>query len=259
MTSLLENVREMSREIQRYVGSSDEFMRMARVLTDLIGSNSYVVDTRGRVLGYCIQRGFECDILVEEVLDEKKFPTGYNQAILGVRETHPNVTQKERTCVFKDGEPCIQSGKITTIVPIFGGGERLGTLILARFNEEFSEDDLVLAEYGATVTAIELMRTKAEKAEDEARRKAAVQVALGTLSYSELEAVRHIFEELAGQEGLLVASKIADRVGITRSVIVNALRKFESAGVIESRSLGMKGTHIKVLNDYLLEEIRKLR
>ena len=41
-------------------------------------------------------------------------------------------------------------------------------------------------------------------------------------------------------EGLLVASKIADRVGITRSVIVNALRKFESAGLIETKSLGMK-------------------
>ena len=41
-----------------------------------------------------------------------------------------------------------------------------------------------------------------------------------------------------GKEGILVASKIADRVGITRSVIVNALRKFESAGVIESRSYG---------------------
>ena len=39
---------------------------------------------------------------------------------------------------------------------------------------------------------------------------------------------------------------MADRVGITRSVIVNALRKLESAGVIESRSLGMKGTFIKV-------------
>ena len=33
-------------------------------------------------------------------------------------------------------------------------------------------------------------------------------------------------------------------VGITRSVIVNALRKFESEGVIESRSSGMKGTYI---------------
>ena len=62
------------------------------------------------------------------------------------------------------------------------------------------------------------------------------EVAISTLSFSELEAIIHIFEELDGTEGILVASKIADRVGITRSVIVNALRKFESAGVIESRS-----------------------
>ena len=60
------------------------------------------------------------------------------------------------------------------------------------------------------------------------------------------EAIEHIFEELGGNEGLLIASKVADRVGITRSVIVNALRKLESAGVIESPSLGMKGTFIKV-------------
>ena len=85
------------------------------------------------------------------------------------------------------------------------------------------------------------------------------QVALGTLSYSELDAVQHIFEQLEGEEGLLVASKIADRVGITRSVIVNALRKFESAGVIESKSLGMKGTYIRVLNDRLIEELDKLK
>ncbi len=69
--------------------------------------------------------------------------------------------------------------------------------------------------------------------------------------FSELEAIIHIFDELDGAEGILVASKIADRVGITRSVIVNALRKFESAGVIESRSSGMKGTYIKVINDYV--------
>ncbi len=173
MTSLLENVREMSREIQRYAGAPDEFARMARVLTDLIGANTYVVDTRGRVLGYATERGFECDVLVEEVLEERRFPPNYNQGILGVRETHPNITQKERKCVFKEGEPCIQSGKVTTIIPIYGGGERLGTLLLARFNEEFSDEDLVLGEYGATVLAIEMMRNKAERAEEEARRKAA--------------------------------------------------------------------------------------
>ena len=39
--------------------------------------------------------------------------------------------------------------------------------------------------------------------------------------------------ELDGLEGRLTASVIADRIGITRSVIVNALRKLESAGIIE--------------------------
>ena len=86
------------------------------------------------------------------------------------------------------------------------------------------------------------------------------QMAIGTLSYSELEAVEHIFEELDGKEGLLVASKIADRVGITRSVIVNALKKVRKCWSLqESRSLGMKGTHIKILNDKLMEELKKLK
>ena len=76
---------------------------------------------------------------------------------------------------------------------------------------------------------------------------------------SELEAIIHIFDELDGDEGILVASKIADRVGITRSVIVNALRKFESAGVIESRSSGMKGTYIKVLNEVIFDELEEIK
>ncbi|MFR4402144.1 MAG: GTP-sensing pleiotropic transcriptional regulator CodY, partial [Peptococcus niger] len=119
------------------------------------------------------------------------------------------------------------------------------------------DEDLVLAEYGATIVGIEIMRSKVERDEAKSREKAAVQIALDTLSYSEMEAIEHIFNELNGEEGLLVASKIADRVGITRSVIVNALRKFESAGVIESKSLGMKGTYIRVLNEFLLDGIAK--
>ena len=43
------------------------------------------------------------------------------------------------------------------------------------------------------------------------------------------------------------------------AVIVNALRKFESAGVIESRSSGMKGTYIKVLNDVVFDELKNIK
>ena len=41
--------------------------------------------------------------------------------------------------------------------------------------------------------------------------------------------------------------------------IGNALRKFESAGVIESRSSGMKGTYIKVVNDLVYEELDRIK
>ena len=104
-----------------------------------------------------------------------------------------------------------------------------------------------------------MLRAVNEESAEESRKVAVIHSAIGTLSYSEMEAIVHIFEELDGMEGILVASKIADRVGITRSVIVNALRKFESAGVIESRSSGMKGTYIKVLNDSVYEEINRLK
>ena len=145
------------------------------------------------------------------------------------------------------------------ITPIDIAGERLGTLFEYRSEREYDIDDIILTEYGTTVVGLEMMRSVNEESAEEARKVAIVKSAISTLSFSELEAIIHIFDELDGTEGILVASKIADRVGITRSVIVNALRKFESAGVIESRSLGMKGTHIKILNDKLLDELKKIR
>src|SRR5690625_6635312 len=41
--------------------------------------------------------------------------------------------------------------------------------------------------------------------------------------------------------------------------ILNALRKLESAGVIESRSLGMKGTFIKVKKEKFLDELDRIK
>ncbi|MHB1610777.1 MAG: GTP-sensing pleiotropic transcriptional regulator CodY [Sulfobacillus sp.] len=259
MEELLEKTRRINRLLQRTAGHPVNFEEMAQILSELIAANVYVVSRRGKVLGYALLDSFECDVMIREVLGQEVFPQAYNSGLLKVDETFSNVSQESQRCVFFRDKPCIYENKITTIVPVNGGGDRLGTLVISRFGREFDDQDLILAEYGATVVAMEILRSKSDELEMEARKKAAVKVAIDTLSYSELEAVQHIFEELGGEEGLLVASKIADRVGITRSVIVNALRKFESAGVIESRSLGMKGTHIRVLNDRLIAELKKLQ
>ena len=144
------------------------------------------------------------------------------------------------------------------IAPVEIAGERLGTLFLYKSDNSYEIDDIILCEYGATVVGLEMMRSVNEENAEIVRNKQIVKSAISTLSSSEMEAIKHIFKELDGTEGILVASKIADRVGITRSVIVNALRKFESAGVIESRSSGMKGTYIKVVNDEAFVELKKL-
>ncbi|WP_353892105.1 GTP-sensing pleiotropic transcriptional regulator CodY [Proteinivorax hydrogeniformans] len=258
MQDLLTKTRRINKLLQKSSGQAVDFKEVAEVLRDVISANVYVASRKGKILGSSIVDDYECSIMKEEVLPKGVFPEEYNQNLLRVIETSSNIQSKD-LCVFSDEDKCLFENNLTTIVPIVGGGERLGTLVLARFGEEFSDEDLLLGEYGSTVVGMEIIRAKTTEVEEKARNKAIVQLAVATLSYSELEAIEHIFEELDGTEGLLVASKIADRVGITRSVIVNALRKFESAGVIESRSLGMKGTFIKIKNENLLEELKSIK
>jgi transcriptional pleiotropic repressor len=174
--------------------------------------------------------------------------------LLNVLSTKENVNLE--TLGFS---PELVKGYQAMISPIDIAGERLGTLIMYKKDEMYEIDDIILSEYGNTVVGLEMLRSVNEESAEEVRKEQIVQSALSTLSYSELEAIIHIFDELEGTEGILVASKIADRVGITRSVIVNALRKFESAGVIESRSSGMKGTYIKVVNDFVFEELAAIK
>jgi transcriptional pleiotropic repressor len=223
MRELLEKARAINRLIQRSAGYPVNFVEVAAVLSSNIDCNAYVLDEQGKVLGHNFMPGFACDV-VQEIVEKAGFPKEYNDYLLSINEVYANFCQTANACVFNEKLTCRFNNKVSTIVPIIGGGSRLGTLVLAKFDQEFSDGDLLLAEYGASLVALEILRARIGRMEEEARKLAAVQVALGTLSYSELDAVRHIFDELKGSEGLLVASKIADRVGITRSVIVNALR-----------------------------------
>ena len=204
--------------------------------------------------------------LIAQVTDEKEIKElinenvgGFidsmlNERLLGVLSTKENVNLE--TLGFESQD--IRKFQ-AIITPIEIAGERLGTLFVYKAGELYDIDDIILCEYGSTVVGLEMLRAVNEENAEESRKLNVVKSAISTLSYSEMEAIVHIFDELNGMEGILVASKIADRVGITRSVIVNALRKFESAGVIESRSSGMKGTYIKVINDVVFDELEKIK
>ncbi len=256
--NLLEKTRKINTLLQESAGKPIDFKKMGEILSEVIEANIFIVNQSGKLLGYAVCQRIE-NVRMKEMLENRQFPEEYIQELLTVAETSPNIAVDSKLSIFPIENKDLFEKGLTTIVPIIGGGERLGTLVLGRVDIPFEDEDLILAEYAATVVGMGLLRSKAEEAAEEARNKTVVQMAINSLSFSELEAIEHIFDDLEGTEGLLVASRIADRYGITRSVIVNALRKLESAGVIETRSLGMKGTYIKILNDRLLNELERVK
>jgi transcriptional pleiotropic repressor len=257
--SLLAKTRKLNRLLQKAAGQAVNFKEMAEVLRDIIGANIYVLSRKGKILGSALVNPHFSSELTRIVSQEQRVPSDLNKLLLKIEETTSHNDSRFLNADAQERISQVFEHDHITLVPIVGGGDRLGTLVLSRVDHDFVDDDLILAEYGSTIVGMEILRVRADESEIEARSKAAVQVAVGSLSFSEFEAVEHIFEELKGTEGLLVASKIADRVGITRSVIVNALRKLESAGVIETRSLGMKGTYIRILNEQLENELQRVK
>jgi transcriptional pleiotropic repressor len=251
---LLDKTRKINKLLHNNNSSKVVFNDICEVLTEILDSNVLVVSKKGKVLGKSKCEGvpYIQELVVNEV--GKHIDVMLNERLLSILSTKENVNLQ--TLGFSEAEV---KGYQAIITPIDIAGERLGTLFIYKKDEMYEIDDIILSEYGTTVVGLEMLRSVSEESAEESRKEHIVRSAISTLSYSELEAIIHIFEELNGTEGILVASKIADRVGITRSVIVNALRKFESAGVIESRSSGMKGTYIKVVNDYVFTELERIK
>ena len=251
---LLDKTRKINKLLHNSSSSKVVFNDICQVLMDTLSSNILVLSKKGKVLGISLCPGVE---EITELIEDNvggHVDSLLNERFLGVLSTKENVNLQ--TLGFSEETV---KGYQAIITPIDIAGERLGTLFIYKSDSQYDIDDIILSEYGTTVVGLEMMRSVNEENAEETRKVQIVKSAISTLSFSELEAIIHIFEELDGNEGILVASKIADRVGITRSVIVNALRKFESAGVIESRSSGMKGTYIKVLNDVVFDELKAIK
>ncbi len=251
---LLDKTRKINKLLHNNSSSKFVFNDICGVLCEVLESNTLVISKKGKVLGV---RSFDRASVIDELLENEvgKMIDGYlNERFLNVLSTMENAN-----LAMLGFDNAMSKVYQAVIAPIDIAGERLGTLFIYRLDKEYDIDDLILSEYGATVVGLEMLRALKEEDAENARKRQIVKSALNTLSYSEVEAIVHVFEELGNEEGILVASKIADKVGITRSVIVNAMRKFESAGVIESHSSGMKGTYVKVLNDAVFSELDKLK
>ncbi len=253
---ILDRIRRLNWVLTESTTGSLSYDQLSKILSEVINANVYLTDAAGSVLGTGYINAEDTSTEVDEKGGER-IPEYHNDNFMKMDSTSANITGKQALDIM--GDSYAMADKYHCIVPSFCGGDRLGTLIVTRYNRKFSEEDIALCEYGAAVAGLEIRRNLNLAEEREKRQISAIHLALATLSFSEKEAVKKILREFSGGEGSIVTSKVAEKYKMTNSLVVNALRKLESAGVLTSRSMGMKGTKIQINNLYLrdvLEEIR---
>ncbi len=207
---LLDKTRKINKLLHNNNSSKVVFNDICEVLSEILDSNILVISKKGKVLGVGLCKGVEeiTELITGQVgahIDEL-----LNERLLSVLSTKENVNLA--TLGFMEKIDMYQA----IITPIDIAGERLGTLFIYKCDAQYDIDDIILSEYGTAVVGLEMMRSVNEESAEEQRKVNIVRSAISTLSFSELEAIQHIFDELDGNEGILVASKIADRVGPVR-------------------------------------------
>ncbi|MFV0556491.1 MAG: GTP-sensing pleiotropic transcriptional regulator CodY [Lactovum sp.] len=257
MATLLEKTRQITAILQddtTDLSATHPYTEVCQRLSEIIASNVCVIDTKGKLLGYDLPFNAKNE-RVESYFEQGQLPADYIKKAVRIYDRVVNVGVDDPLSLYPTEVRDEFPDGMTSLSLIYGSGMRLGILVLWRDKGEFSDDDLILMELAASVMGAQLSHKQVERIEERIRNEAALNMAMNTLSYSELKAIQAILKELGGTEGQLTASVVADKIGITRSVIVNALRKLESAGIIESRSLGMKGTYLRVVNEGIYDKL----
>ena len=199
---LLDKTRKIGKLLHNNNSSKVVFNDICRVLCDILSSNVLVISRKGKVLGVGDAQGVES--ITELIVDHVGgfIDSMLNERLLAILSTKENVNLE--TLGFEEGDVKKFQAIIT---PIEIAGERLGTLFIYKCDAQYDIDDIILCEYGTTVVGLEMLRAVNEENAEENRKLAVIKSAIGTLSYSEMEAVVHIFEELNGMEGILVDRK----------------------------------------------------
>ena len=192
---LLDKTRKIGKLLHNNNSSKVVFNDICRVMREIVDSNVLVISRKGKVLGIGKLDSIET---ITELLDENVggfIDSMLNERLLGILSTKENVNLQ--TLGFEH----LDVKKFQAIItPIEIAGERLGTLFFYKCNEQYNIDDIILCEYGSTVVGLEMLRAVNEESAEEDRKLAVVRSAISTLSFSEMEAIIHIFDELNGMD-----------------------------------------------------------
>jgi len=186
-TDILSKVRKINWILQEAPKGDFSFSELCEILSKQSDSNVYITNVNGKLLGvYYTRLQDKSEMVVDEKTGTEKFPAEYNEKLLKINKTLANVQDESLLEIFPHDENTKE--KFHTFIPITSGGNRWGTMLLTRYEPAYTDEDVALAEIGATAVGLEIQRLKNIEAEEESRNEEVVKMAIRTLSYSENEA-----------------------------------------------------------------------
>ena len=245
---LLDRIRTINGLLQKNEKGKVVFTDICECMGNILSSDVVVLSRKGKILGR--NKLMEESLVLSGNSVGEKIENAVNKRLLSILSTQENVNPE--LLGLKE-----EKDMRLLVTPIEIAGKRLGTMIVCRKKNGYSIEDIILCEHADTVLNLEMLRSETEEHEEEDRLEKKVKAAFSALSYSEALGAVRVLKSLKGNDGTVVASKVAENLGITRSVVVNGLKKLESAGIIETGSAGMKGTRIKIKSLEIYDEVEK--
>lgn len=249
---LLDKTRKINKLLAiKHLEKDDVYVDMCEILSDVLGACVVLIKNDGVVLGHAkpIIDTYRYN-LITQMTGGSIMPL-LAERLLAITSTNENIAMD--TLGFYD-----VSEFRTMVVPAVAAGERLATFFVYRITKRFDIEDIILMENAASGVGLSLMNSYSRGIEGMEQRKKMASLAVTSLSRQELKAAYVTLNELESEEGLVITKNIAQEKELTRSVIVNALKKLESSGVIECRSQGKKGTYIKIVNEFIIDSIDRI-
>ncbi|NYB73001.1 hypothetical protein HZF24_02465 [Sedimentibacter hydroxybenzoicus DSM 7310] len=225
-------------------------------LCDIINCNIYLFDVSGNIRAYAIAEKFSCKYTACS-LENKRLPQYYLKMFLQSNISVLDMYEKNPKCTYPDVDKCLFKNRYYSIYPIFSAYKKVGGILFIKYEEPFSESDMVLCEYTRAIVLIEILRQEQEKIQQISMDMAKAKVAVDSLTFSEKKALKAILDEIDGNVGEIFLNSIASKTYTTPSTVSSVLKKAELASLIFTKSRGVKGKQIKILNENIRNELDK--
>lgn len=225
-------------------------------LCGIIGCNIYLFNTKGHIFAYSVAQKFLCPY-TKCSLENEELPQYYMDFFSKNNISITDMYEEQPKCTYAGVKHCLFSNRYYSMYPIFSAFKKVAGILFIRYEDPFSDSDKILCEYTCAIVSIEMLRQEQEKMQQLSMEVAKAKLAVNSLTFSEKKAARAIFEDIKWDNGEVFLNSVASKTYTTPSTVSSALKKLELATLIVTKTRGVKGKYIKILNQNLRNELQE--